>query len=88
MDNKALATLLFPETTLLPQDMENKKDDPVTKVLDKATEAIKAAQDKAKEKDLRTSQMVSSISESKIQTTSVKLRALLILSLMQWHTSV
>ena len=32
-----------------PQDMENKKDDPVTKVLDKATEAIKAAQDKAKE---------------------------------------
>ena len=24
MDNKALATLLFPETTLLPQDMENK----------------------------------------------------------------
>ena len=32
-----------------PQDMENKKDDPVTKVLDAATEAIKAAQDKAKE---------------------------------------
>ena len=31
-----------------PQDMENKKDDPVTKVLDAATEAIKAAQDEVK----------------------------------------
>ena len=32
-----------------PQDMENKKNDRVTKVLEKATEAIKAAQDKVKE---------------------------------------
>ncbi|MBP5798554.1 MAG: hypothetical protein J6W43_01425, partial [Prevotella sp.] len=28
-----------------PQDMDKKKDDPVTKVLDIATEAIKAAQE-------------------------------------------
>jgi hypothetical protein len=32
-----------------PQDMENKKNDRVTKVLEKATEAIKAAQSKVKE---------------------------------------
>jgi hypothetical protein len=32
-----------------PQDMENKKNDRVTKVLEKATEAIKAAQGKVKE---------------------------------------
>ncbi len=31
-----------------PQDMENKKDDPVTKVLDKATETIKKTQEEAK----------------------------------------
>ena len=31
-----------------PQDMENKKNDPVTKVLDTATEAIKKAQEEAK----------------------------------------